>query len=253
MPGVYNIQRDGTVIYKSLNTKNKFGRIIKGKLTTQYDRYKRAILGCNGYPQKFVGQALSVSADGAYSMVNYQGISLTSILPRRHGFRCGDTKYKVPDKSLALDMLKALLEIDMFMIRTDRTEERLLGDWPLHNLLYCYVDKQVKNIDLEGFFTYTKKSSENRVFGTAGKQLMTCMKVLVSIISRSEHIIVSEKKIVGTPLVQVDSIHSRFFVCMSRKWVNCQRYTDFRRNPVFKSNITTQRIGTGTGVENITS
>lgn len=152
MVGVYSIVIKNNVVFKTLNKNNsnevaqKLLKLLKHKKKLKI--YQRIIE--NAYLRPIIG--IHIVNGKIISGVNY-------ISPYINGLLLSDKEslinLHVQQKLNLIDSIKILIN-NIKSISINR--EYIDGDWTLHNLIWDY--NKIINIDLEGFFTYSKNGPQ---------------------------------------------------------------------------------------------
>ena len=164
MPGFFNIQYENGIVIKTINKSNIYANKLLQKLQNQdeFDNYKDIIL--NSYKLKWIGKHISTVIDvrrnGGYEMSFITGLNLMDILPKKHELckKAGwESKELLLTKEQSIKILSGLINLEINLHKYDELYA-LYGDWFLHNLILDESDNIIKNIDLEGFYSYKKGS-----------------------------------------------------------------------------------------------
>ena len=120
--------------------------------------YKRLILSITNDPDlgKHCPEVLEFSSDGGYKSEYIDGFNLA--LMKDESFDLSEfTKNNIENIAAALEKLLASLH------QYTERHGHLLGDWPLHNLMYSPQRGEIFNVDLEGFYSFREPSIENNL------------------------------------------------------------------------------------------
>jgi PST family polysaccharide transporter len=127
------------------------------KSSTEYHRYRKTLKSMRYDP--FLGNhcldVLVFRPDGSYRSEYVEGINLGQL--RAELFR--SEKLLAEIRGDLVDAIRHLLgDLTQYYESTGT----LIGDWPLHNLVYSPAKRVIVNVDAEGFFTYSNGSCEAR-------------------------------------------------------------------------------------------
>lgn len=159
MPGVFDIRIDNGYVYKTLNKRNKTAIQISSELKNE-NKLKEYIAQLNSYKLPIIGKFIKPPSNthnnGNYDMKYVEGINLMDILKennekcKKAGWNSKEVKL---EKYIGMDILNKLFILESSLYEYSKSFS-LRGDWFLHNLIYDLNDKEIYNIDLEGFYTY---------------------------------------------------------------------------------------------------
>jgi 2-polyprenyl-3-methyl-5-hydroxy-6-metoxy-1,4-benzoquinol methylase len=105
---------------------------------------------------KHCAKVTAFRKNGGYHSEYVKGDNLAQLRDEMLETRSLGTEYLVNLK----EALKSLL-IDLHGYVSEHGQ--LIGDWPLHNLIYCADQRRIINVDSEGFFTYDGSGHECRL------------------------------------------------------------------------------------------
>jgi hypothetical protein len=184
MPGVFNIKISNDIVYKSLNKGNNIGSRIITELSN-IDNYNHYLIKLNSnilpIIGKYIKEPLLIERNGNYTMNRVNGYNLMDLLKKKHklckiaGWSSKQLKLHT---NICIKILIALFELEYSLYLYNKNN-KLDGDWFLHNLIYDIKDQQIYNIDLEGFYSYNGRSPMCDLKVHIPRQFNSCKQTLL--------------------------------------------------------------------------
>jgi len=136
------ISLNRTIIYKRNNQSSEQFNFL---LTNQYtlESFKKILNGeaFEIFMQKHICNGFELEKDGSYKSNYIQGYRLDLL-----------QSYTISDE--VLQTISKQCEILINALEIADVQNKLFGDWALHNLIFSFENKCIINVDLEGFLTY---------------------------------------------------------------------------------------------------
>jgi PST family polysaccharide transporter len=118
-------------------------------------RYLKALTGAKQNPwfqQHCVG-VTAVRSGGGYTSEYVEGINLAQLREEL-------SRSDVLPQELRRGLIAAIHQLLDSLAGHQQEQGKLVGDWPLHNLIFSPARGAIINVDAEGFFTYDNRSGE---------------------------------------------------------------------------------------------
>lgn len=131
-----------------------FARSIRQQ--SDFDNYSALLRGLHRDRRigKHCPPVLTLKRDGGYEsplIAGHNLASLRDLVSKTHS---------IPSDLDATKLLRAIEELDRSIEKRVNSREPATGDWAFHNLIYETASSTIKNVDLEGFFTYDHQRVE---------------------------------------------------------------------------------------------
>ena len=170
--GLFNIflSKDNQFIYKKI--KKKFTNNV------EFEIYKKILTHLDKLPtiNKYILNAtdIEVENDGSY----YSKYIL-------NGIRLYDIEKGTMNRYILINIKNKVKEL-WEDLKNYCKNNKLSGDWALHNLIYCLDKKQIYNVDLEGFYTYPRiHNNGNCDINFCNKRFNNLIKIIDTKISKN--------------------------------------------------------------------
>jgi hypothetical protein len=106
------------------------------------------------YLREHCVEVRNIRRDGGYTSDYVEGINLAELRDELLG-------HNVASESVMKNVISAINRLVNDLRCYCKTNGRLVGDWPLHNLVYSLKSDEILNVDSEGFFSWHNASEEN--------------------------------------------------------------------------------------------
>jgi hypothetical protein len=155
-----------------------FARAMRNK--SEFERYSAllTLLPKDENLGKHVPDVHSVQRGGGYESTLVEGHNLLSLRDQVRDTRSLDAGIRSSELLRAIDELLNSLNAERLRSGTAK------GDWALQNLIYEISTRRIKNVDLEGFFTYGRGDLEATTDFVAAE--LTSLKHLVELTDESD-------------------------------------------------------------------
>lgn len=147
MPGVYHIRIHSGKIWKQLMRDTEVGETLAKSLKKRRhrDRFTRLIETSHQLPHigPHIVSGTVTSSRGDYCSPYIKGLTLADMdsllhLSLRNRFH----------------LTVSITELSLALAKFHKTHSYMMGDWAMHNIVYDSEKHNLKNVDLEGFYTY---------------------------------------------------------------------------------------------------
>ena len=155
--------------YKKIKNKTRGQKVLYDNIQNNFIKYKNIIENTHKSDILQSVKGYDVEKDGSYKCKLIKGYRLD----------------KVGNLSLKQDKLhKIKVAIEKLKTKLNNNVNKLSGDWALHNLIYSIEDDKIYNIDLEGFFSYTRLPGWGNI-KNINEWLNNCLKKIEYVLNKN--------------------------------------------------------------------
>lgn len=148
MTGVYKIVIKDGIVYKYLNKESEIGKLLNERFKHKNHLHYFNFQLVNGYNKDYIGKHIVIGK-------NFRGRGdYTS--PYIHGELLADINILDLPINSKIQFLYSLHDLLISIYKYKEKFNSITGDWALHNLIWDSKSGHIVNIDLEGFYTYSK-------------------------------------------------------------------------------------------------